>query len=598
MNSRGGKVRVFQKPKNKKYVLKRLWDYLFKYKWLLLLAFLLTIFTNAFALIGPKLLGYVINELDPLKNGGTIDFNVVYKYSIIMVICYILSSVLQYILSRLMMKISKKIIFKMRKDAFNKLQILPVSYFDSNAIGDIISKMSYDIDTINNSLSSDLISICTSIMTVIGSLIMMLTIAPLLVTVFIITIPISLCFTRFMLKKTHKLFKKRSYMLGMLSGYNEEMITGVKTIKAYGREDVITNEFKQINKEAVEAAYNAEYYGSITGPGVNLVNNLSLALICIFGSILYVKGMLVLGDVSSFLQYSRKFSGPINEVANIFVDIQSALAAGERVFNLIDSEPETKDNINAIELTEVKGNVSFKNVSFGYTKEKEIIHNLSFDALKGKVVAIVGPTGAGKTTIVNLLMRFYDIDRGNIYLDSNDIMNIKRNDLRKSYAMVLQDTWLFEGTVYENLAYSDSSSEMRVTKEQVIEVCKIARIHNFIERLPNGYDTVLTEGGTNISKGQKQLLTIARAMLLNAHMLILDEATSNVDTRTEIKIQESMKHLMKDKTCFIIAHRLSTIQKADLILVVKDGNIIEQGNHQELLKKNGFYYELYNSQFK
>lgn len=598
MNSRGGKVRVFQKPKNKKYVLKRLWDYLFKYKWLLLLAFLLTVFTNAFALIGPKLLGYVINELDPLKNGGIIDFNVVYKYSFIMVICYILSSVLQYILSRLMMKISKKIIFKMRKDAFNKLQILPVSYFDSNAIGDIISKMSYDIDTINNSLSSDLISICTSIMTVIGSLIMMLTIAPLLVTVFIITIPISLCFTRFMLKKTHKLFKKRSYMLGMLSGYNEEMITGVKTIKAYGREDVITNEFKQINKEAVDAAYNAEYYGAITGPGVNLVNNLSLALICIFGSILYVKGMLVLGDVSSFLQYSRKFSGPINEVANIFVDIQSALAAGERVFNLIDSEPETKDNINAIELKEVKGNVSFKNVSFGYTKEKEIIHNLSFDALKGKAVAIVGPTGAGKTTIVNLLMRFYDIDRGNIYLDSNDIMNIKRNDLRKSYAMVLQDTWLFEGTVFENLAYSDSSSEMRVTKEQVIEVCKIARIHNFIERLPNGYDTVLTEGGTNISKGQKQLLTIARAMLLNAHMLILDEATSNVDTRTEIKIQESMKHLMKDKTCFIIAHRLSTIQNADLILVVKDGNIIEQGNHQELLKKNGFYYELYNSQFK
>ena len=598
MNSRGGKARVFQKPKNKKYVLKRLWDYLFAYKWLLLLAFLLTLLTNAFALIGPKLLGYIINELDPLKNNGSIDFNVVYKYSIAMVICYILSSIFQYLLSRFMMKISKKIVFKMRKDAFNKLQILPVSYFDNNAIGDIISKMSYDIDTINSSLSSDLISICTSIITVIGSLIMMLTIAPLLVLVFLITIPISLIFTRFMLKRTHKLFKKRSYMLGMLSGYNEEMITGNKTIKAYGREETAINNFKDINKEAAEAAYKAEYYGSITGPGVNFVNNLSLSLVCIFGSILYVKGMLELGDVTSFIQYSRKFSGPINEVANIFVDIQSALAAGERVFNLIDSEPEVKDNIDAISLTEVKGNVSFKNVSFGYTKEKEIIHNLSFDALQGKVVAIVGPTGAGKTTMVNLLMRFYDIYRGNISLDSNNIMNIKRDDLRKSYAMVLQDTWLFEGTVFENLAYSDSSSTNHITKKQVIEVCKIARIHNFIERLPNGYDTVLTEGGTNISKGQKQLLTIARAMLLNAHMLILDEATSNVDTRTEIKIQESMKHLMKDKTCFIIAHRLSTIQNADLILVVKDGNIIEQGNHNELLKQKGFYFELYNSQFK
>ncbi len=594
MNSRGGKARVFQKPKNKKYVLKRLWNYLFKYKWLLLLALVLTIFSNTFALIGPKLLGYVINELDPLKNNGNINLSIVYKYAFYMAIFYVASSVFQYILSRLMMVISKKIVYKMREDAFNKLQILPVSYFDNNTIGDIISKMSYDIDTINSSLSSDLISICTSIITVVGSLVMMITIAPILVLVFVITIPISLMFTRFMLKRTHKLFKKRSYMLGELSGFNEEMITGTKTIKAYGQEETVINDFKKINKEAANAAYKAEYYGSITGPGVSFVNNLSVALICIFGSILYVIGMLELGDVSSFLQYSRKFSGPINEVANIFVDIQSALAAGERVFNLIDSEPETKDNESAISLESVKGNVSFKHVSFGYTKDKEIIHNLSFDALKGKVVAIVGPTGAGKTTIVNLLMRFYDIDRGNIYLDSNNIMNIKRNDLRKSYAMVLQDTWLFEASVYDNLAYSDEN----ISLEQVKAVCKIARIHNFIERLPKGYDTILTEGGTNISKGQKQLLTIARAMLLNAHMLILDEATSNVDTRTEIKIQESMKHLMENKTCFIIAHRLSTIQNADLILVVKDGNIIEQGNHEELLKFKGFYHELYYSQFK
>ena len=309
---------------------------------------------------------------------------------------------------------------------------------------------------------------------------------------------------------------------------------------------------------------------------------------------MYVFNVLSLGAVSSFIQYARKFSGPINEVANIFVDIQSALAAGERVFNLIDAEVETPDNKDAISLEEVYGNVNFENVKFGYVKDKTIIKDLSFVAPSGKQIAIVGPTGAGKTTIVNLLMRFYDIDDGNIYLDNNDIYNIKRKDLRKSYAMVLQDTWLFQASVFENLSYSRED----ITLDDVIKVCKVARIHHFIERLPQGYDTILSEGGINISKGQRQLLTIARAMLLNAKMLILDEATSNVDTRTEIKIQEAMKKLMENKTCFIIAHRLSTIQNADLILVVKDGNIVEQGKHEELLKQNGFYNELYYSQFK
>jgi ATP-binding cassette subfamily B protein len=471
---------------------------------------------------------------------------------------------------------------------------MPVSYFDSNSIGDIISKMSYDIDTINTSLSSDVIAICTSVITVTGSMTMMLSIAPILVLVFVITIPISLLFTRFMLKRTHKLFKARSQTLGDLNGYIEEMVTGNKTIRAYGKEEDVIKDFDKLNVIATDAAYNAEYYGSITGPGVNFVNNLSLSLICVFGSILYIFKKLLIGDVSSFILYSRRFSGPINEVANIFVDIQSALAASERVFGLIDAEPELKDKEEAIELKEVVGEVKFKNVKFGYLKEKTIIHDLSFKAEPGKVIAIVGPTGAGKTTIVNLLMRFYDIDEGNIYLDSNDIYSIKRKDLRKAYAMVLQDTWLFQASVFENLSYSRED----ITLNDVIRVCKIARIHHFIERLPNGYDTILSEGGVNISKGQRQLLTIARAMLLDAKMLILDEASSNVDTRTEIKIQEAMKKLMENKTCFIIAHRLSTIQNADLILVVKDGNIVEQGNHEELLAKKGFYNELYYSQFQ
>ena len=594
MNRGRGNNRTFQKPKNRKYVLKRLWDYLYHYKWLLLLALTLTILSNAFALVGPSLLGEAIDAMDKEKTGGLVLLDTVFHYATLMVIFYVLSSIFSYILSRLMISIGKKIVYKMRQDAFDKLQSLPVSYFDSNTIGDIISKMSYDIDTINTSLSSDLIAICTSVITVVGAFVMMLIKAPILVLVFVITLPISLLFTRFMLKRTHKLFKARSQTLGDLNGYIEEMVTGNKTIRAYGREEKVIKDFDKYNETATSAAYKAEYYGSITGPGVNFVNNLSLSLICICGSIFYIFNYLSLGAVSSFIQYSRKFSGPINEVANIFVDIQSALAAGERVFNLIDADVETLDSPTSISLTEVKGDVEFNNVKFGYLKDKTIIKDLSFKALSGKVVAIVGPTGAGKTTIVNLLMRFYDIDSGNIYLDENDIYNIKRKDLRKAYAMVLQDTWLFQASVYENLSYSRDD----ITLDDVIRVCKIARIHHFIERLPNGYDTILSEGGINISKGQRQLLTIARAMLLDAKMLILDEATSNVDTRTEIKIQEAMKKLMENKTCFIIAHRLSTIQHSDLILVVKDGNIVEQGNHNELLKQNGFYSELYYSQFK
>ena len=594
MNRGRGNTRTFQKPKNRKYVLKRLWDYLYHYKWLLLLALILTVLSNLFALIGPSLLGDAIDAMDKEKTGGVVLLDLVFHYSTLMVIFYILSSIFSYILSRLMITIGKKIVYKMRQDAFDRLQSLPVSYFDTNTIGDIISKMSYDIDTINTSLSSDLIAICTSIITVVGAFVMMLIKDPILVLVFVITLPISLFFTRFMLRRTHKLFKARSQTLGDLNGYIEEMVTGTKTIKAYGREEKVISDFDKFNETATQAAYKAEYYGSITGPGVNFVNNLSLSLICIFGSILYVFNYLTIGAVSSFILYSRKFSGPINEVANIFVDIQSALAAGERVFNLIDADVETPDSPTAIELTDVKGDVSFENVKFGYVKDKTIIKDLSFEALSGKTVAIVGPTGAGKTTIVNLLMRFYDIDEGNICLDNNDIYNIKRKDLRKSYAMVLQDTWLFQASVYENLSYSGEG----ITLDKVKEVCKVARIHHFIERLPQGYDTILSEGGINISKGQRQLLTIARAMLLDAKMLILDEATSNVDTRTEIKIQEAMKKLMENKTCFIIAHRLSTIQNADLILVVKDGNIVEKGKHEDLLKEKGFYSELYYSQFK
>lgn len=591
-NAKMNSSRTFNKPKNTKYALKRIADYLLKFKWWLIIALILTILSNVFSLLGPLLSGYAIGAIE--LGEGKVNFDEMYKYAILLIVFYILSSVFSYILALLMMRISKKIVFKLREDAFRKILMLPVSYFDTNQTGDIISKISYDIDTINTSLSTDLIHISTSIITVIGSFVSMLFISPLLVLIFVVTIPISLFFTRYMIRKTSTLFRKRSYELGQLNGFVEEKLTGIKSIKAYGIAMEIEEKFDKQNKEATNASYLAEYYSSSTGPGVNFINNLSLSLICIFGSLLFIFTDFSLQQMSSFVLYSRKFSGPINEVANIFTDLQSALAAGERVFNLIDETPELPDKEEAKDLEEVKGLIEFKKVDFSYVVNKPIIKNLNFKAKPGEVVAIVGPTGAGKTTIVNLLMRFYDINSGTIMLDNTNIYDIKRRDLRFAYTMVLQDTWLFEGTVFENLAYGKEDA----TLDEVINAAKLANIHGFIKRLPNGYNTVLSDNGINISKGQKQLLTIARAMLLDAKMLILDEATSNVDTRTEIKIQDAMKNLMKDKTCFIIAHRLSTIKNADLILVVKDGNIIEQGSHQDLLKQKGFYYELFNSQFK
>ena len=591
MNRRGPARDNREKPKNKKYVIKRLWDYLYKFKWMILTALLLTIASNLFSLVGPLLSGYAIDAIE--LGVGNVDFEKIYISATLMLIFYILSSILSFILSRLMTKIGKTIVYQMRKDAFEKMSAMPISYFDNNQIGDIISKFNYDIDTVNTSLSSDLIQICTSAVTIVVSFTMMCIISPIIVVVFLLTIPISILFTRFMIRKTTPLFRNRSRKLGELNGYIEEMISGNKTIKAYGKEQNIIDKFDEYNNISVNATYNAEYYGAITGPGVNFVNNLSLSLICVLGTILCIKGNISLGNIQSFVQYSKKFSGPINEIANLFTDLQSALAAGERVFSLIDGEAEVSDSVDAVELLEVDGNVRFENVKFGYNKDKTIIHNLNFEASKGKVIAIVGPTGAGKTTIVNLLMRFYDIDDGNIYVDDKGILDVTRKSLRKSYAMVLQDTWLFQGSIYENVKYGKDDATM----DDVINACKAAKIHSYITHLKDGYDTILTDGGVNISKGQKQLLTIARAYLLDSNMLILDEATSNVDTRTEIKIQEAMTNLMKDKTCFIIAHRLSTIQHADLILVVKDGDIIEKGKHNELLANKGFYHELYYSQF-
>ena len=574
----------------KRHILLRLGRYLWQFKGWLFLAILLSISSNLLSLAGPMYSGYAV---DAMVGKGQVNMERVIYCCELMIALYLVSAALAYILNLVMLQITKRIVSTMRSNIFDRLMRLPVSFFDTHAAGDIISRITYDVDTINTSLSNDVVSLAASFITVIGSLVMMLLISPPLVLIFVVTVPLTIFFIKKLTGLTRPLFRARSGKLGELNGFIEEMLAGQKSLKAYHQEVNTIGKFQAKNEEAVDAYYRADYMGSMVGPSVNLVNNISLALVTIFGAIRFIFGQMTLGNISSFVLYSRKFSGPINESANIMSELQSALAAAERVFRLLDETEEVADSTDAKVLTDIYGDVELSHVSFGYTKDHTIIHDLSLHAEPGKLIAIVGPTGAGKTTIINLLMRFYDIDSGKITIDGNDITKVTRDSLRRAFAMVLQDTWLFHGTIYENIAYGKPDA----TLEDVKRVCEAARIHNYIMRLPKQYDTVLTDDGRNISKGQKQLLTIARAMLLDAHMLILDEATSNVDTRTELQIQEAMLELMKDKTCFVIAHRLSTIQNADCILVVKEGEVIEQGTHDELMEKRGFYRSLYDSQF-
>ena len=585
----------FERPTQKtSYIIKRLWKYLSPYKWLLALAAALSIGGNALALIGPKLSGFAIDAIEAV---GGVDFAGVFKYAGLMIAFYAASSVISYILANLMIRLSRKAVYSMRRDAFNTLASLPVSFFDTHQTGDVISVISYDIDTINSSLSSDLVQMIASVITVCGSFVMMLSISPHLILVFVVTIPISVIFTRFRSKRVRPLYRRRSKKLGELNGFIEEITSGLKTTKAYSREQVFIDRFDVKNDEAVEANYEADHFSCITGPTVTFINNLSLALISIFGALMYMAGGITLGNISSFVLYSRKFSGPINEFANIISDLQSALAAAERVLRLIDEKGEPADRPNAAVLgadAPVRGDVRLDGVSFGYSEGQTVLNNITFNAERGRVIAIVGPTGCGKTTIINLLMRFYDATTGEIRVDGSEVRDITRSSLRGSYTMVLQDTWLFHGTVFDNIAYGKKD----VTREDVERAAKAARIHGYIMSLPDGYDTVLSDNGVNISKGQKQLLTIARAMLLDSPMLILDEATSNVDTQTERSIQDAMLKLMNGRTCFVIAHRLSTIRHADNIIVLSDGRIVEHGRHDELLAKRGAYYTMYHAQFE
>ena len=591
-NENNGDRRQFETKKvNVGALLKRLWKYLGRNRLLIVLAAVLSVSSSVLSLLGPKFSGKAINAIEP--GAGLVDFDVVWQCALLMLVCYALSAVLSYLLHMVIMRVSRAVTKQMRHDVFENLSRLPVGFFDRYQTGDIISTITYDVDTVNQSLSADMLQILQSVITVVVSFIMMVTIAPSLMLVFVVTVPATFLFTKWLTGKVRPLFRKRSAKLGQLNGFVEEMLSGQKTVRAYGREDAVLEQFNEKNTQAVDAYTRAESIGTITGPSVMFINNISLSLVCIFGSLLYMGRSIGLGDLSTFVQYSRRFSGPINEVANIIAELQSAMAAAERVFALIDADPETEDIAEALQLTDVRGDVKLKDVDFSYIPGTPIIKDLNFHAEPGSLTAIVGPTGAGKTTIINLLMRFYDVDAGGVFVDDREIRTLTRDSLRKAYSMVLQDTWLFHGTIYDNIAYGKEDATM----EQVVAAAKAAHIHSYISRLPGGYNTVLSDNGTSISKGQKQMLTIARAMLLDAHMLILDEATSNVDTRTEQQIQAAMRNLMKGKTCFVIAHRLSTIQAADHILVLDGGQVVEQGNHESLMAARGFYYRLYQAQF-
>ncbi len=583
------------------HILLRLGGYILKYWPLFLLAIVLTLVSNQLSLMGPNFSGEAI---DAIAAKGGVQFDAVWSNVIKMLVCYVCSALLSYLLSVLMIHIGQKIVYTMRRQLFEKLTTLPVGYFDTHPTGDIISRISYDIDTVNTSLSHDLVQVMTSIYTVVGSFIYMWRISKPMILIFVVMVPVSILFARFRAKRVRPLFRRRSKKLGELNGFAEEMLSGTATIRAYGREEEIGSRFEARNRETMDAYYDAEYYGAAMGPGMTFINNLSIAFVTIFGGILYMYSQngtvaeasmlfITLGGVSKFVQYSRKFAGPINEFAQILHEFQSAFSAAERVFRVLDEEPEPADAEGAAVLSDVEGEVELDHVTFGYTPDKTILYDISVTARPGRTIAIVGPTGAGKTTIINLLMRFYDVNEGAIYVDGDEIRQVTRDSLRGAYTMVLQDTWLFHGTIYENIAYGREGT----TLEEVKAAAKAARIDSYIEHLPQGYDTVLSDDGVNISKGQRQLITIARAMLSDTSMLILDEATSNVDSRTEIKIQQAMNRLMEGRTCFVIAHRLSTIQNADLILVLRDGAITEQGSHEELMERGGFYASLYNSQF-
>ncbi|MBM6820007.1 ABC transporter ATP-binding protein [Clostridium saudiense] len=578
-----------EKIKDIKGTIKRLLGYLIEKKFNIFIVFILCFVTTLISILGTRLNGYTIDKF--IETG---DMKGLAFICIILVLMYLVNIFSTYYQNIVMVKISQRVSAKIRKELFTALQKLPLKYFDNNSSGDLMSRLTNDVDNINTTLSQSVTQLFSGIINVVGMLIAMLLLSPILTLIGMITVPLTFIATKTLVKKTQSFFVKQQRELGNLNGYIEEMVSGQKVVLLFSEEEKVKEEFSEINERLTKSAIIAQGVSSFMGPINNFINNISYLIISVVGGYLILKGSeITVGIVFSFLLYMRNFTRPINEIMNLFNTIQGALAGAERVFEVIDEEKE-KDKDNAVNIDNIEGHVELRGVTFSYSNGKEILKNVSLEAKKGEVIAIVGPTGAGKTTIVNLLTKFYDIDSGEILIDGKNIDEITRESLRKTVAMVLQDTYLFSETVSENIRYG----RLDASDEEVIEAAKMADAHHFIKQLPQGYDTVLSDNGGNLSQGQRQLLAIARAILSNASILILDEATSSIDTRTEVLIQNAMLKLMEGKTTFVIAHRLSTIRNADKILALKDGEIIESGTHDELLAKEGFYANLYNSQFK
>lgn len=596
----GPMVGGFEKPKDFKGTFSKLFNYLSPYKFKLIIVLIFAIGSTAFSIAGPKILGKattkiyegLISKISGVPGGG-IDFDYIFNIVMLLVGLYIISSLFSYIQGFIVTGVSQKVSYKLRKEISEKINKLPLKYFDSVSHGDVLSRVTNDVDTVSQTLNQSMSQIITSAITLIGVLIMMISISWQMTIAAVLILPLSMVLIMGVIKKSQKYFKAQQKSLGKVNGHIEEIYGGHNIMKAFNGEEEAVEKFRDINEELYNSAWKSQFLSGMMMPIMNFIGNLGYVAVSILGGWFAVRKVIEVGDILSFIQYVRSFNQPIRQVAQISNILQSTAAAAERVFEFLEEDEEVEETENPVKLENIKGRVTFENVRFGYNEDKIIIKNFSADIKPGQKVAIVGPTGAGKTTIVKLLMRFYDINEGKILVDGHDIKEFTREDLRDNFGMVLQDTWLFSGSIMDNIRYG----RLDAADEEVIKAAKAAHADRFIHTLPDGYNMIINEEANNISQGQKQLLTIARAILADPRILILDEATSSVDTRTEILIQKAMENLMKGRTSFIIAHRLSTIRDADLILVMKDGDIIEQGTHEELLRRKGFYAELYNSQF-
>ena len=592
--------RPVEKAKDFKGTVKRLVRYMGHHKWSLFIVFLATLLSTLFSVLSPKILGEattvlftgMLGRLEGLPGAG-VDFAAIARILLMLGTVYVFSALFGYVQQIIMVNVAQKTVYNMRRDINHKLARLPLKYYDTNSHGDTLSRFTNDVDVVSQSLQQSVVEMMSSFISIVGVTIMMLTISPVLTLLTAGMLPLSAGISAFIAARSQKYFVKQQGVLGRLNGHVEETFTGHTIIKAYGLEDQAENEFKEINEELYVNGWKAQFVSGTIMPLIRFVGNIGYVVIAVVGGVYVAQGTMTIGNVQAFMQYSRQFGMPITQLASIVNVLQSTVAAAERVFELLDEEEEAADAPDAQVVNDPVGRIGLHGVSFGYTEDKLVLKDLSLEVEPDQLIAIVGPTGAGKTTLVNLLMRFYDVKHGTITFDGHDILQLKRSDLRTMFGMVLQDTWLFEGTIRENIAYGREGA----TEDEIVAAARAAHVDHFVRTLPQGYDTVLTEDASSISQGQRQLLTIARAILADPAVLILDEATSSVDTRTERLIQEAMTRLMEGRTSFVIAHRLSTILDADRILVINEGEIIEQGTHQELLERNGFYAELYNSQF-